>query len=187
MRALVQAMRSGALAAEPAVLISNNRDSAAIAWAQAHALPALHISAKSAGSEAAADEAIAETLKRHRADLVVLAGYMRKLGPATLLAYPRRILNVHPALLPEFGGPGMYGAHVHEAVLKAGVRETGATIHIVDEHYDHGPVVAQAGVAVEPGDTAQSLAARVQAREQTLYLETLRRIISGDIDLDRLA
>ena len=187
MRAIVAAMRSGALKAEPAVLISNNRDSTAIAWAIDHNVSWVHVSAKVTGSEAAADAAIAEALKRHGADLVVLAGYMRKLGPVTLRTYHRRILNVHPALLPKFGGQGMYGAHVHEAVLKAGERETGVTIHLVDDEYDHGAVVAQASVPVEPTDTAATLAARVQAREQTLYPETLKRIIAGEIDLDRLA
>jgi phosphoribosylglycinamide formyltransferase 1 len=186
MRAIVTAMRGGALKAEPAVLISNNRDSSAIAWAEENKVPWAHISAKSTGSDADADAAIAEALKRHGADLVVLAGYMRKLGPVTLGAYHRRILNVHPALLPKFGGQGMYGAHVHEAVLKAGDRETGVTIHLVDDEYDHGAVVAQASVQVEPTDTAATLAARVQAREQTLYPEVLRKIVSGVIDLDRL-
>ena len=186
MRAIVAAMRGGALKSEPAVLVSNNRDSSAIAWAEDNDVPWAHISAKVAGSEAAADAAIADALKRHGADLVVLAGYMRKLGPVTLKTFHRRILNVHPALLPRFGGQGMYGAHVHEAVLTAGERESGVTIHIVDDEYDHGAVVAQARVPVEPTDTAATLAARVQAREQTLYPETLRRIIAGEIDLDRL-
>ncbi len=187
MRVIVAAMRAGALNADPAVLISNNAGSTAIAWAGENNVPWAHLSAKVTGSDEATDAAIAETLKSHGADLIVLAGYMRKLGPATLKAYHRRILNVHPALLPKFGGQGMYGAFVHEAVLKAGERETGATIHIVDGEYDHGPVVMQATVPVEPGDTAQTLAARVQAREQALYPDVLRKIISGEIDLDRLA
>ncbi|MCC6914070.1 MAG: phosphoribosylglycinamide formyltransferase [Rhodospirillaceae bacterium] len=187
MRVIVAAMRAGALDADPAVLISNNAGSTAIAWAGENNVPWVHLSAKVTGSDEAADAAIAETLKSHGADLIVLAGYMRKLGPATLKAYHRRILNVHPALLPKFGGQGMYGAFVHEAVLKAGERETGATIHIVDGEYDHGPVVMQAAVPVEPGDTAQTLAARVQAREQTLYPDVLKKIIAGEIDLDRLA
>ncbi len=186
MRAIVAACRGGTLDAEPAVLISNNRDSSAIAWAQENAVPWAHISAKVTGSDAAADAAIAEALKAHGADLVVLAGYMRKLGSATLKAYHRRILNVHPALLPKFGGQGMYGAHVHEAVLKAGERETGATIHLVDDQYDHGDVVAQAKVSVEAGDTPATLAARVQASEQALYPEVLRKIVAREIDLDRL-
>jgi phosphoribosylglycinamide formyltransferase-1 len=116
----------------------------------------------------------------------VLAGYMRKLGPQTLAAYSKRILNVHPALLPKFGGQGMYGKHVHEAVLKAGDKLSGATIHIVDGEYDHGPIVAQAEVPVEAGDTPDTLAARVQAKEQEMYPRVLVDIISGKIDLDGL-
>lgn len=186
MRAIVAACRDGRLRASPCVLISNNADSEAMVWAKANKIAAVHISAKSAGSEAAADNAIAATLAQHGADLVILAGYMRKLGPETLGSFPRRILNVHPALLPKFGGHGMYGQFVHEAVLKSGDIETGVTIHLVDGEYDKGPVVAQAKVPVQPGDTAATLAARVQAREQELYPETLKRIFSREIDLDRL-
>ena len=114
MRAIVAATRDGGLGAVPAVVISNNRDSAAIQWAKDNGLAAEHISATALGcTEAQADDAIAASLRRHGADLVVLAGYMRKLGPAMLAAFPRRILNVHPALLPKFGGQGMYGARVH--------------------------------------------------------------------------
>lgn len=186
MRAIAAACQSGVLSAQPILLISNNGASGAIAWAKQNHVDTRHISAKTAGSDAAADEAIAAELSKAGADLVVLAGYMRKLGPQTLKVFHRRILNVHPALLPKFGGHGMYGAHVHNAVLKSGDAETGCTIHIVDDEYDHGPVVAQGRVAVETGDTAEALAARVQAREQTLYVDTLKRIFSGEIDLDRL-
>jgi len=186
MRAIITACRGGQLRASPVVLISNNADSAALAWAKDNRLPAVHISAKAKGSEAAADAAIAATLAQYGADLVVLAGYMRMLGPETLGAFENRILNVHPALLPKFGGHGMYGRHVHEAVLAAGEKETGATVHLVDNEYDRGPVVAQAKVPVQQGDTPDTLALRVQAKEQELYPETLRRIIAREIDLDQL-
>ncbi len=186
MRAIVAACRDGRLRASPTVLISNNSDSAAITWAKQNRLPSVHISATKSGSEADADAAIAATLAQYGADLVILAGYMRKLGPETLGTFAKRILNVHPALLPKFGGKGMYGRHVHEAILEAGESETGATIHLVDEEYDHGPVVAQARVPVLAGDTPDTLAARVQAREQELFPETLKRIIAREIDLDRL-
>ena len=186
MRAIVAACGDGRLAATPAVLISNNRDSAAMTWAADNGLAAVHVSATAAGSDTAADAAIVAALTEHGVDLVILAGYMRKLGPRTLAAFPRRILNVHPALLPKFGGQGMYGAHVHAAVLKAGDAETGVTIHLVDAVYDHGAVVAQARVPVAPGDTTETLAARTQAREQKLYPDVLQRIISGAIDLDAL-
>jgi phosphoribosylglycinamide formyltransferase-1 len=186
MRAIVAACRGGKLDAEPALLIGNNRDSGAIAWADLQGVPWRHLSATKLGSEAVLDQAIADELRAAKVDLVILAGYMRKLGPRTLAAYARRILNVHPALLPKFGGRGMYGKHVHEAVLKSGDQVSGVTIHIVDAEYDHGPVVAQAEVPVEPGDTPESLAQRVQAKEQELYPQVLRRIIAGDIDLDKL-
>jgi phosphoribosylglycinamide formyltransferase-1 len=186
MRAIVAACGDGRVTATPAVLVSNNRDSAAMTWAADNGLTAVHVSATAAGSDDAADAAIVAALSAHGAELVILAGYMRKLGPQTLKAFHRRILNVHPALLPKFGGQGMYGAHVHAAVLKAGEAETGVTIHLVDDIYDHGAVVAQARVPVVVGDTPETLAARTQAREQALYPDVLQRIISGAIDLDRL-
>jgi phosphoribosylglycinamide formyltransferase-1 len=96
------------------------------------------------------------------------------------------MLNIHPALLPRHGGKGMYGIRVHEAVLAAGERETGVTVHLVDEVYDHGPIVAQARVPVQPGDTPEALQARVLQAEHRLYPETLRRIALGEIDLDAL-
>ena len=185
MRAIVTACRGG-IKATPAVLVSNNRDSAAMLWAAGNGLAAVHVSAKSTGSEDNADAAIVAALQAHGADLIILAGYMRKLGPRTLAAFPRRILNAHPALLPKFGGQGMYGVHVHTAVLDSGDAETGVTIHLVDDVYDHGAVLAQARVAVMPGDTPETLAARVQAREQLLFPDVLQRIISGEIDLDRM-
>ena len=186
MRAIVAACRDGRLRASPCVLVSNNADSPALVWARENKIPAVHISAKTKGSPEAADAAIAATLAQYGADLVVLAGYMRKLGPETLGSFERRILNVHPALLPKHGGHGMYGNFVHEAVLKSGDAETGVTIHLVDNEYDKGPIVAQAKVTVEPGDTLEALAARVQAKEQELFPATLKRIIAREIDLDRL-
>ena len=187
MRAIVAACCAGQLNVNPSVLISNNGDSAAMAWAQENDLPAFHISATSDGSEAAADAAISSALRRYETDLVVMAGYMRKLGPETLIAFTGRILNVHPALLPKYGGKGMYGRFVHESVLKSGDAETGVTIHLVDGEYDQGPVVVQVPVKVEPGDTVEMLIVRVQAKEQELFPETLRRIVSGEIDLDKIA
>jgi len=186
MRAIVAACREGKLRAQAALLVSNNRDCGAMTWARDNKIATQHISATTAGSDAAADVAIAAALSMAGADLVIMAGYMRMLGPETLGVFKRRILNVHPALLPKFGGKGMYGRHVHEAVLAAGEKESGVTIHLVDEVYDNGPIVAQARVPVETGDTPETLAARVQAREQTLYVETLKKIFAGEIDLDKL-
>ena len=187
MRAIVSAVNAGTLDIEPRILVSNNADSSAMSWARENGIRSLHISATSSGSEDAADKALSAALIDSNTDLVVLAGYMRKLGPATLRAFSNRILNVHPALLPKFGGKGMFGRHVHDAVLKSGTKESGATIHIVDDEYDHGPIVVQEKVKVQPGDTVESLTERIQAKEQEMFPNTLRRIVSGEIDLDKIA
>jgi phosphoribosylglycinamide formyltransferase-1 len=115
-------------------------------------------------------------------DLIVLAGFMSQLGAALFPRYP--VVNVHPALLPRFGGKGMYGHHVHEAVLAAGERESGCTVHFVDPEYDHGPILAQRTVPVLPDDTPDTLAARVQAKERELYPEAISWIAAGRVRVD---
>ena len=102
---------------------------------------------------------------------------MKKIGPAVLSAYAGRIINIHPALLPRHGGPGMYGRRVHEAVLAAGDSETGVTIHLVDEEYDHGHILAQTRLPVLKGDTVDSLAARVLRREHEFLVETIEGLV----------
>ncbi len=118
-------------------------------------------------------------LEGHGIELIVLAGYLKLVPPEVIAAFRGRVLNVHPALLPAFGGPGMYGKRVHEAVIAAGVPESGCTVHLVDEEYDRGEILAQARVPVLPGDTADTLAARVLAEEHKLLprvvLEVARR------------
>jgi phosphoribosylglycinamide formyltransferase-1 len=114
---------------------------------------------------------------------VILSGYLRKLGPLTLAAFDGRILNIHPALLPRYGGQGMYGRRVHEAVVAAGEHETGASVHLVDDEYDHGAVVAQIRLPVDPGDTAESIERKVMDAEPKLFLETLQKIASGVLTL----
>jgi formyltetrahydrofolate-dependent phosphoribosylglycinamide formyltransferase len=109
-----------------------------------------------------------EALERAQADLLVLAGYLRLVPPGVIDRWRGRIINIHPALLPAFGGPGMYGRRVHEAVLRSGARESGASVHLVDEVYDRGEVLAQERVPVLPDDTVDSLAARVLAAEHRL-------------------
>lgn len=186
MQAILDAIAAGALPAEARIVICNNSGARALERARAAGVPGLHLSAAALGSEEALDRAMLEALRGHGVGLVVCAGYMRKVGPRVLAAYVRRMLNIHPALLPRHGGKGMYGIRVHEAVLAAGERETGVTIHLVDEVYDHGPIVAQARVPVQPGDTPEALQARVLQTEHRLYPETLRRIALGEIDLDAL-
>jgi len=121
-------------------------------------------------------ETLAALLERHRVDLVALAGYLKLVPSAVTGRWPGRIVNVHPALLPRFGGAGMYGRRVHEAVLAAHEGESGATVHVVDEQYDHGAILAQERVPVEPGDTPETLAARVLTVEHRLYPRTLHAL-----------
>ena len=185
-RAVVEACRDGRLDARACVVISNNANSGVLEYAAASKIPARRIGGPSFADDRLRDEAILEELGRHEVDLVLLLGYMKLLGPRTTAAYRGRILNTHPALLPKYGGRGMYGARVHEAVLAAGETETGVTVHLVDEEYDHGEIVAQCRVRVEQGDTVESLSARVLEREHEFLVETLRAIASGRIQLPGL-
>ena len=180
-RAIVAAIAAGELAAEARLLVSNNKTAAALAFAVDAGLPSLCI-ATQADSEAA-DARLADAMTAHGVELVVLSGYLRQLGPRTLSRYAGRILNIHPGPLPRFGGHGMYGRRVHEAVIAAGVSESGICIHLVDEEYDRGPVIARRSAPVLAGDTPEALEARVTALEPPFYVETLRRIAQGEIDL----
>ena len=183
MKAIIAAVRRGTLAAEARIVISNNANAPALAYARDAGVPALHLSQSKLGPEGDIDRAIAAALAGAGVDLVVLSGYLRKLGPAVLARFRGRILNIHPGPLPTYGGQGLYGMRVHEAVLAAGERASAVTIHLVDEEYDHGPVVARREVAVEPGDTPAILAARVQALEPEFFVETLRAIADGRVAL----
>jgi phosphoribosylglycinamide formyltransferase-1 len=178
---MVRAISEGRLAAEARLMVSNNKGAPALAWAAEAGLPALCIPTQA--DPKAADARLAEALTRHGVELVILSGYLRRLGPTTLGRYAGRILNIHPGPLPAFGGEGMYGRRVHEAVIAAGVAASEATIHVVDEEYDHGPVVARCRVAIEPGDTAEALEARVRAQEPEFFVETLQRIAAGELEL----
>jgi len=178
-QAIIDACRAGRITAEPCVVISNNRDAEVLARARRAGVPALHLSARTHPDPAALDGAIADALSAHGATLVVLAGYMKRIGPVTLARFPGRIINVHPSLLPRYGGQGMYGARVHAAVLAAGERTSGATVHLVDAEYDRGAILARRTVPVHAGDTPESLAQRVLQVEHALYVETLDRIARG--------
>jgi len=182
MQAVLDAIAQQRLAARVSVVISNNRESGALTRAHAAGVATAHLSSATHTDAEQLDRAILETLTSARVDLVLLAGYMKKLGPAVLAEYTGRIINTHPALLPKFGGQGMYGMRVHEAVLASGDSETGVSIHVVDADYDTGRVLAQCRVPVMPDDSATELAARVQAREREFLVETLAQIAAGTLD-----
>lgn len=180
-RAILDAIRRGELAAEARLMVSNKRDAGALTWAREAGLPALCI--PTVADPEAADDRLAAALQEHGVELLVLSGYLRHLGPKTLGAYAGRILNIHPGPLPQFGGEGMYGARVHQAVIASGVAESAIVIHLVDEVYDRGPEVARRVVPVEAGDTAETLEARVTALEPAFFVETLTRLADGRLEL----
>jgi len=182
-QAVIDACHTGRLRVKPCVVISNNSHAEALARAKQAGVPAYHVSSKTHSSPEQLDAEILRLLLQHEVELVLLAGYLRKLGVQTLQRYRNRIINIHPALLPKFGGQGMYGAAVHEAVLAARETETGVTIHLVDEEYDHGAILAQCRVPVLAEDTVASLAQRVLEREHSFLIETLERIIAGELIL----
>lgn len=183
MQAVLDACEAGRLSITPAVLISNNRCAEAVTRAKEWGMPAYVLNSVTHPEPGALDKAILATLQRHECELILLAGFMKKIGPRVLEIFQNRILNIHPALLPRHGGKGMYGMNVHRAVLAARDPVTGVSVHLVDEEYDHGRVLCQAEVAILPGDTPESLAERVLRREHEFLVETLDRISKGELEL----
>ncbi len=176
-RALQHAILERGIPAEFELCLSNRSQCGAFEFAQEHGIETLHLSEKQFGSYEEFEEAMVRALMVRGIDLILLAGYMRKVPDAVVAAFPDRILNIHPALLPKFGGEGMYGIHVHAAVLAAGEAESGATVHVVNEEYDKGRIVMQRRVPVMPGDTPEALADRVLECEHALYPDALEKIL----------
>lgn len=168
-QAILNAIEQGVLPARVTVLVSNRSDAGAFEIADARSIPTVHLSQKQFSDEALYAAAMLDVMRRHNVELVALAGYLKKIPTTVVREFRHRILNIHPALLPSFGGHGMYGHYVHEAVLAAGVKVSGATVHLVDEEYDRGPIVLQKTVAVDEYDTPESLAAKVLNIEHEIY------------------
>jgi phosphoribosylglycinamide formyltransferase-1 len=165
--------------ARVSLVLSDHADAGALAFARSRDIAAVAIDGGTLGGER-----LLAQLSSHRIDLVVLAGYMRLVPEPVVNEYRGRMVNVHPALLPAFGGRGMYGARVHAAVIAAGSRVSGATVHFVDERYDHGAIIAQWPVPVLSGDTPQALAARVLRVEHALYPPAVLAVAQSRIALD---
>ena len=180
LQSIIDACADGRINGHVVVVISNNSGSGAVRRAAAASIETFHLSSVTHSSGDSLDAAICDALQRARADVVFLAGYMKRLGPRTLATFPARILNTHPALLPKFGGHGMFGNRVFEAVLAAGESESGVSVHLVDAEYDTGAVVRQERIPVFPGDSVESLKARVQACERELVVNTLAAMASSD-------
>lgn len=179
-KAIAQACLNGTLSATPSLLISNNPDSKAIEWAKELKLKTAVVNAKNSENP---DQTIADLFSDNDIDLVVFSGYMKLVGPKTIAAVHGALLNTHPALLPKFGGKGMYGRHVHQAVFDHKETETGITIHLVDGEYDHGRAIAQKRIPVISGDSVDDIEQKVKTAEPDFYIETLQKILSGDLSL----
>jgi len=183
MQAILDACANGTIAATPSLLVCNNPGATALERAENAGMPARVLNGKTHPEFSELDAAIFQALQEAGVQLVILAGYMKKIGPRVLEGYRNRILNIHPALLPKFGGKGMYGMNVHRAVIDSGETKSGATVHIIDEVYDAGPILSQARVPVLENDTPESLRNRVLEQEHTLYPQTIAKVVSGEIEL----
>jgi len=179
---LMEHIARGQLDAEVAVVVSSRADAYGLERARNHGIPAVSCARKSYGDWAGFDRAVWAALEPHAPDLIVLAGFMSLISVPP--AYINRMVNVHPALIPAFCGQGMYGHHVHEAVLAYGAKVSGCTVHFVDTEYDHGPIIAQACVPVLDSDTPDTLAGRVMAKERELYPQAIQWIAQGRVHVD---
>ena len=184
-QALVDACAKGEIHGEIAVLVSNQRYAFALTRARENKIEPLLFEAAKFKTRTLMCSKISQALRERDIDLICLAGYMSKIEPCLVRSFPNRIINIHPALLPKYGGKGMYGRHVHEAVIAAQEKESGCTVHLVNEVYDEGPVLAQAKVPVDPADTPETLAEKIHPQEHKLYVSVVKDICAGKIDLDK--
>ena len=183
-QALLDRKAAGDLHVDFVLVIGNNSSAKAFDRARDHGINTLHIAPSHFCDEDAYAKRLADVLTDANAELIILAGYMKKLPSSIVKRYNNRIINIHPALLPAFGGKGMYGMNVHRAVLEYGAKLSGVTVHFVDEEYDHGPVILQKSVPVLDGDDEHTLAARVLEAEHGNYWRAVEAIASGGIRVD---
>ncbi|MDI6739456.1 MAG: phosphoribosylglycinamide formyltransferase [Candidatus Edwardsbacteria bacterium] len=183
LQAIIDRIETGALDVRIAAVISNVPGAYAIERARKHGIPAFTVDHKQYARREDFEQALIDVIDDKQAKLVCLCGFMRIFTPAFIAHYPNRIINIHPALLPDFGGKGFYGRHVHEAVLKSGVKTSGCTVHIVDDQPDHGPIILQKTVPVLPGDTAETLAARVLEQEHVAFSEAIQLFAHDRVEI----
>ena len=182
LQALLDAQKGGKLPdGEIVLVVASNPKAYAITRAQQAGVPAVVCSRKALGSQAAFEAAISQALADHGVELIVLAGFMSILSEAFTSRWPRRILNVHPSLIPAFCGKGYYGLKVHQAALDSGVKVTGATVHFVNEVPDGGEILLQKAVDVLPGDTPEVLQRRVMEQAEWILLPQATQMISEEI------
>lgn len=176
LQSIIDRCADGTIPAEVALVVSSSPEAYGLVRAEKAGIEGVVYRRKDFPDGRAADEHLLGLLASRRIDLIALAGYLKMVAPAVITRYRGRIVNIHPGLLPKYGGKGMYGHFVHEAVVKAREKETGVTIHIVDEIYDHGTILACEKVPVFPEDTPDELAKRVLKVEHTLYPRVLKEL-----------
>lgn len=177
-QALVNAVASGEIPARIRGVITDNARAGVIERAQRYAIPYAVLSPASFASEKEYHASLLSQLRQWYPALIVLAGYLKRIPESIVQTYENRIINIHPSLLPKYGGKGYYGMHVHRAVLENGENETGCTVHVVTAEYDEGPVLAQMKVPVQDDDTAESLARRVQQAEMKLLPHVVSKMLT---------
>ena len=182
LQSVIDACEDGRIDGSVVVVISDNKDAFALERARRHGIPAHYVPRKKDRKEH--EMAIAEIIDSYRVDLIVLAGYIRMLTPWFVEKYRGRIINIHPALLPLFGGPGMYGMKVHEAVLESGMKVSGCTVHFVDENVDGGPIILQRCVPVLEDDTPETLRERVLEEEHRALPEAVSLFAQGRLVIE---
>jgi phosphoribosylglycinamide formyltransferase-1 len=183
MAAIIDACQRGEIDGKVVLVIGTRDEAPALQRATEKGVPTCVISPRNLTEEEYAHRLL-HALSEAKADLVCLAGYMRLLPTPVVQAYAGRVMNIHPALLPLFGGKGMYGEHVHRAVLESGVKVSGCTVHFVDEHYDTGPIIVQRCVPIEEEDTWETLAARVLAQEHQAYVQAVKLFAQGRLRIE---
>jgi formyltetrahydrofolate-dependent phosphoribosylglycinamide formyltransferase len=184
LQAIIDACKDGRIDGRVAVVIGTKDDAPAMQRARDNGVKAVEVRPKAFDSDEDYGRAILDVLAEHKVDLICLAGYMRILPGSIISAYRSRVMNIHPALIPLFCGKGMFGEHVHQAVIDSGVKVTGVTVHFVDEQYDTGPIILQKCVPVEEGDTAETLAARVLVQEHKAYPEAIQLFAQGRLEVE---
>ena len=185
LQAIIDNIKSGSLEnVEIAIVIASNEKAYALKRASDNNIPAKVMSVKAYPSREQWDDDVLKTLRENNVELIVLAGYLSLLGEKTVKAFNNRIINIHPALIPSFCGKGMYGIRPHEAALERGVKVSGATVHIVNENYDEGPILLQKCVDVLPDDTPETLQMRIMKEcEQVILPEAIRLFAQGKINI----
>ncbi len=180
-KAIFKAIQEKKLTAEIKLIISDKENAGILQFAHEQRIPGYWICSQQFPDKEQFDIKMIDVLREHHIDLIVLAGYLKKIGTPLIQMFQNKIINIHPALLPAFGGKGMYGLRVHQAVIDSGVKVTGVTVHLVDDHYDHGAIVLQRSVEVSDDDTPESLSSKVLKLEHEYYYQAIIRFTEKNV------